>query len=678
MGITQLVVLSPRCMPLKKRNMNRTIVSLALLKVNWSKGVDYIDCFLPLLVSTLITNKIKSVEISDVTILRKDILKEYGLDIPSSALITIINRAKKRNYFTTDNGIYTVNEEKLKLDDNAKVRAEIDKSFNHVVEEIQNFCKERAPDGTTFSNDEISDGLLVFLKKHDVDISFGASELSILPKVEAPEKLRYLICWFVVENWENNPALVNHLQDIAIGHALSSIILYDEFSPFKGKLEKLDIYLDTPFFLSLLGINGEQRALLSEEILDQLQKEKSNVYILQTTINEVINNLDNCKNVLKRGNGTKQSLSVRKCIENNVSIEDLDQMIADFSSSLTEWKITENQVPDYENYELVIDEEILFETILESYEKINKGDKKCRSLAQIKEQLPEFREKSIRRDVKVLSGIYRFRKGKVPISIKDAKAIFVTTSSALAFASQKFERTLHKNKNAIPTCFTDIFLSTLIWIQNPILAKELNRKRILSDCYAGISPSEDLIKQYASELKKLQDKGRINSTTYLTLRTHHSAQRMLSNSTLGDPELFKGESASQLVSQFLNRLTEEETIKREKVETANVILQTTNDELAETLSSNTTHINVKARNFGKGLARVVLNGFYILITISLIIGILAFFVPSISIVWQVISFSVLALLTIFGFSHKFSSDSIRNPIIDFTQKKIVSFFTKEN
>jgi hypothetical protein len=658
--------------------MNRTIVSLALLKVNWSKGVDYIDCFLPLLVSTLITNKIKSVEISDVTILRKGILKEYGLDIPSSALITIINRAKKRNYFTIDNGIYTVNEEKLKLDDNAKVRAEIDRSFNHVVEEIQNFCKERAPDGTTFSNDEISDGLLVFLKKHDVDISFGASELSILPKVEAPEKLRYLICWFVVENWENNPTLVNHLQDIAIGHALSSIILYDEFSPFKGKLEKLDIYLDTPFFLSLLGINGEQRALLSEEILDQLQKEKSNVYILQTTINEVINNLDNCKNVLKRGNGTKQSLSVRKCIENNVSIEDLDQMIADFSSSLTEWKITENQVPDYENYELVIDEEILFETILESYEKINQGDKKCRSLAQIKAQLPEFREKSIRRDVKVLSGIYRFRKGKVPISIKDAKAIFVTTSSALAFASQKFERKLHKNKNAIPTCFTDIFLSTLIWIQNPILAKELNRKRILSDCYAGISPSEELIKQYASELKKLQDKGRINSTTYLTLRTHHSAQRMLSNSTLGDPELFKGESASQLVSQFLNRLTEEETIKRKKVETANVILQTTNDELAETLSSNTTHINVKARNFGKGLARVVLNGFYILITISLIIGILAFFVPSISIVWQVIAFSVLALLTIFGFSHKFSSDSIRNSIIDFTQKKIVSFFTKEN
>jgi len=658
--------------------MNRTIVSLALLKVNWSKGVDYIDCFLPLLVSTLITNKIKSVEISDVTILRKGILKEYGLDIPSSALITIINRAKKRNYFTIDNGIYTVNEEKLKLDDNAKVRAEIDRSFNHVVEEIQNFCKERAPDGTTFSNDEISDGLLVFLKKHDVDISFGASELSILPKVEAPEKLRYLICWFVVENWENNPTLVNHLQDIAIGHALSSIILYDEFSPFKGKLEKLDIYLDTPFFLSLLGINGEQRALLSEEILDQLQKEKSNVYILQTTINEVINNLDNCKNVLKRGNGTKQSLSVRKCIENNVSIEDLEQMIADFSSSLTEWKITENQVPDYENYELVIDEEILFETILESYEKINQGDKKCRSLAQIKAQLPEFREKSIRRDVKVLSGIYRFRKGKVPISIKDAKAIFVTTSSALAFASQKFERKLHKNKNAIPTCFTDIFLSTLIWIQNPILAKELNRKRILSDCYAGISPSEELIKQYASELKKLQDKGRINSTTYLTLRTHHSAQRMLSNSTLGDPELFKGESASQLVSQFLNRLTEEETIKRKKVETANVILQTTNDELAETLSSNTTHINVKARNFGKGLARVVLNGFYILITISLIIGILAFFVPSISIVWQVIAFSVLALLTIFGFSHKFSSDSIRNSIIDFTQKKIVSFFTKEN
>ncbi len=656
--------------------MNRTIVSLALLKVNWSKGVDYIDCFLPLLVSTLISNEIKRVEISDVSIIRKGILDEYGLDIPSSALITIINRAKKREYFTIDNGVYTVNNSKLKLDDNSKVRAEIDRAYNHVVDEIQKFCTERAPDGISFDKDEISDGLLAFLKNHDVDISFGASELSILPKVEAPEKLRYLICWFVVENWENNPTLVNYLQDIAIGHALSSIILYDEFSPFKGKLEKLDIYLDTPFFLSLLGINGEQRTLLSEEILEQLKKEKSNVYILQTTINEVINNLDNCKSVLKRGNGTNQSLSVRKCIENNVSVEDLDQMIADFSSSLENWGITENQVPDYEDYELVIDEEVLFDTILESYERINRGEKKCRTLDQIKKQLPDYREKSILRDVKVLSGIYRFRKGKIPISLKDAKAIFVTTNSSLAFASQRFERKLHNNKNAIPTCFTDIFLSTLIWIQNPILAKELNRKRILSDCYAGISPSEELIKQYASELKKLQDKGRINSTTYLTLRTHHAAQKMLSNSTLGDPELFKGESASQLVTQFLNRITEEETEKRIQAEEEKDNLQIENDRLTKTISANTTHFSQKANKIGKRTASLVLTLFYILIAFSFIIGIVAFFTPNISVVWQIIAFSVLALLTIFGFSHKFSSESIRKPIIKYIENKIISFFSR--
>ena len=290
----------------------------------------------------------------------------------------------------------------------------------------------------------------------------------------------------------------------------------------------------------------------------------------------------------------------------------------------------------------------------------------------------EYIENTIRRDVKVLSGIYRFRKGKTPISIKGAKAIFVTTSSALAFASQRFERKLHRNKNAIPTCFTDIFLSTLIWIQNPILAKELNRKRILSDCYAGMSPSEDLIKQYASELKKLQDKGRINSTTYLTLRTHHSAQKMLSNSTLGDPELFKGESASQLVAQFLNRITQEETEKRIQIEKEKENLQTTNDELAETISSNSIHITQKAINIGSGVANMVLTCFYIFIAFSFIIGVAAFFIPTISIVWQVVAFVILALLTIFGFTHKFSSDSIRNPIIKYVKNKIVFFFTRSD
>lgn len=652
--------------------MNRTIFSLALLKVNWSKGVDYIDCFLPLMVSTIISSGTKTIDISDVSNFRKEILKEYGLDIPSSALITILNRARKRDYFSVDNGLFKVNEDKINLDDNSKVRAEINRGYNYVIKEIQKFISEHAPKEISFTDDEISEGLLAFLKNHDADISFGAENLSILPAVKAPEKLKYLICWFVVENWETDPTLVNYLKDISIGHALSSLILYDEFNPFKGKLENLDIYLDTPFILSLLGINGEQRTQLSEEILDQLKKEKANLYILQTTINEVLNNLDGCKNTLKKGNGIAQSLSVRMCIENNIKVEDIEQMMADFSFKLENLGISENQVPDYDDFDLVISEDELFDTILESYEKINRRDKKPRTLDKIKSALPDHIERTIRRDVKVLSGIYRFRKGKIPVSIKDAKAIFVTTSSALAFASRVYENKLNNRENAIPTCFTDIFLSTLIWIQNPVLADQINKKRILADCYAGISPSEDLIKQYETELKKLKEKGRINSATYLTLRTHHVAIQMLSSKNLGDPELFSGESTAQLVNQFLDRMTEEERNKRIEVESENKTLQEKNQELENRLSSTNIKLNQTAENIGVRTAKIVLVLFYLLIISSLIIGVGAFIFPKISLTLQVIAFTVLTLLTIFGFSHKFSSDSIRQPIIRFVKKKIIN------
>ena len=339
--------------------MNRTILSLALLKVHWSKGVDYIDCFLPILISTIIANDTKTIDIKEVSLFKTDILKEYGLEIPSSALITILNRAKRREYFKVENGIYHVNQDKINLDDNSKVRIEINRAYNYVIKEIQNFITKNAPEGVTFTEDEVSEGLLAFLKKHDADISFGAENLSILPKVESQEKLKYLICWFVVENWQSNPTLVNYLRDISIGHAISSLILYDEFSPFKGKLENLDIYLDTPFILSLLGINGEQRTLLSEEILNQLKNDKANVYILQTTINEVLTILDNCKSTLKKGNGISQSLSVRMCIENNIKVEDIEQLMADFSFKMEDLGISENQVPDYEDYDLVIYEEDL-------------------------------------------------------------------------------------------------------------------------------------------------------------------------------------------------------------------------------------------------------------------------------------------------------------------------------
>ena len=656
--------------------MNRTILSLALLKVNWSRGFDYIDCFLPLLVNTISTKEIKSVDINNVSSLSSEILTEYGLDIPKSALITILNRAKKRGYFYLENGLFVVNEDKINLEDNTKVRSEINRAYNFVLKEIQKFISEKAPVGISFTDEQVSDGLLSFLKKHDADISFGATELSILPKVESPEKLRYLICWFVVENWESNPIIVNYLKDISIGHALSSLILYDEFNPFKGKLENLDIYLDTPFILSLLGINGEQRVQLSEEILTQLKAEKVNLYILQTTVNEVLNNLDSCKNTLKKGNGIAQSLSVRMCIENNIKVEDIEQLIADFTNKLDELKIKENQVPGYDDYTLVIDEEKLFDTILDSYEKVNRGDKKPRTLEKIKAQLPDHIERTIRRDVKVLSGIYRFRKGKIPTSIKDSIAIFVTTSSSLAFASRVFEHNLIQRENTIPTCFTDIFLSTLIWIQNPLLADNINKRRILSDCYAGISPSEELIKQYESELKKLKEKGRINDATYLSLRTHHVAIQMLSAKTLGDPELYNGETTSQLVNQFLDRITEEERIKRIEAEDENKELRTKNESLEQKINDGDQKITGTAEILGTKAANLLLGLFYILIAISLIVGIYSLVDKTVSLILQIISFSIFALLTIFGFSHKFSSDSIREPVKKYVKMKFVNYINK--
>lgn len=635
--------------------MNRTIFSLALLKVNWSKGVDYIDCFLPLLINTIISSGTKTIDIDNVTKFRGEILKEYGLDIPSPALITILNRAKKRGYFKIDSGLFHIVEEKINLDDNTKVRAEINRAYNFVIKSIQKFIEKNSPKEISFSDEEVSDGLLAFLKNHDADISFGAENLSILPKIKAPEKLKYLICWFVVDNWESNPMLVNYLKDISIGHALSSLILYNEFNPFKGKLENLDIYLDTPFILSLLGINGEQRTQLSEEILTQLKNDKANVFILQTTRKEVLGNLDNCKNTLKKGNGVSQSRSVRMCVENNIKAEDIEQIIADFSFKLEKYGIAENQVPDYQDYELIIDESELFDTIIECYEKINRGEKEPRKLETIKKSLPDYIEKTIQRDVKVLSGIYRFRKGKMPVSIKEAEAIFVTTSSGLAFASRVFENKLNKRNNTIPTCFTDIFLSTLIWIQNPVLADKINEKRILSDCYAGMSPSEDLVKQYENELKKLKDRGRINDATYLSLRTHHVAIKMLSTKTLGDPELFSGESTSQLVNQFLDRMTEDERNKRLIVESENEKLQNEKQELQRRIDEKQNRINQKATSIGIKFGNFVVSVFYILILASLVISITSFLYPIVSKELQIASYLVFTALTILGFTHRFST-----------------------
>lgn len=522
----------------------RTLVSLAILKINWeSAKTDYIDNFIPLLGSLLLKKGYTQFESESLGNLKNDFKDEYGLIIPNYALLSICNRAAKRNcsLLKRDSGIFFVNDNVICNYDNSKKRHELEEKFDLIVNRIIQYASRSF--GIQPSKDEISEAIVAFLKHHDLDILFAAKDLSVLPRSNSTAKMKYVICSFAIHAKENGPELFKALVDLAIGNALACSILYSNTS-YSGKLKDLNLYIDTPLILTLVGLSGSFKKVAFEELLDMLKEEKANLRILETTRGEVDHILNQCHKILEKGEENidldKASISVRHCVNNNISATDLEMKIVHLDSLLISHGIVKSKVPDYmDSRQFQIKEEELKQTIVDTY-KTHRPDF----------VLTQSLERTIDRDVKVLSGIYRFRQGIRPRTIRQSKDLFITSNTSLAYASRLYELKRDNDSAIIPSCLTDVFVGTVLWLQSPQKVAELSEKKFIADCYAANQPTETLLTAYVKEINKLKNDNQISLDEYYLLRSHRVALNLLEERTMGDPAEITGETISQIIAQI--------------------------------------------------------------------------------------------------------------------------------
>ena len=524
--------------------MNRTLISLAILKINWENArADYIDNFIPFLGYLLLKKGYDHLEPDDLKNLKIDFKDEYGLLIPNYALLTICNRAckKRPKILNRDSGILYVDKNEVAKYDNSIKQKEVADKFEAIIKRIKVFAYEQF--NMTVMEDEISDAIIQFLKHHDLDILFAAHDLTVLPKVNSSAKYKYIISSYAIYAKEYEKENFNALADLAIGNALACAILYSDIT-YTGRLKNLNLYLDTPLILTMIGLSGKFKEDAFEELLNMLKADEANLKILETTRGEVDTILSNALAVLEKGedniNIEKAPIAVRHCLDNGITASDLEMKIAGLEETLKDHGIGKSKVPDFmKSKDFQIDEEILKQTIIDTY----------------KTHSPDFvltqsKDRTIDRDVKVLAGIYRFRRGFKPRSIRESKDLFVTSNTSLAYASRLYEQKQDKDPKVIPSCLTDVFIGTVLWLQTPQKVIELNEKKFIADCYAAKQPSEALIRTYMTEVDKLRQNKRINQEEYYLLRSHQTAIKLLEEKTMGDPDAITGEAIGDIIARI--------------------------------------------------------------------------------------------------------------------------------
>ena len=270
--------------------MRRTIISLAILKVNQDKyQKDYLDNFVPF-VATLI--KKKDYKEIDVNTICSDFQEEFGLTIPYHPMLTLLKRSKKRSIIKQEQKTYYPNKNKISDYDFSDKSEEQLTGYDSFIGAFIDFAKDKYDIDIT--EDDADAAFITCLKQHDMEILFASENKTILPEVKSSSNLNFLAYKFICNIYESKSEYFELVKNMAIGHMLSAPLLYDNFEKFRGKLSKTEIFLDTNFIFRLLGYDGSLRKAAYNDLINAFIEQKNNLYIFQHTFEEVKGILKDC------------------------------------------------------------------------------------------------------------------------------------------------------------------------------------------------------------------------------------------------------------------------------------------------------------------------------------------------------------------------------------------------
>ncbi|GAG88289.1 unnamed protein product, partial [marine sediment metagenome] len=232
--------------------MQKTLLSLAVLKVNWDYlKKDHLENFVPFIATLIRKKDYQSIDVSKMCI---DFKTEFGLVIPYHPMITILDRSKKRGIIKKSHNQYIPVMDRIIEIEFSRISEEQQKKHEKIVRLFIDFAK--ANYNVELPKETAESAFISFLGEHDLEIMFAAESKTILPSVISSRGNKFLVKRFIKHICENDPETFKYIENIVIGHMLSCALLYDKFDRFKGKLKGLDIYLDTGFIFNFLGDSG--------------------------------------------------------------------------------------------------------------------------------------------------------------------------------------------------------------------------------------------------------------------------------------------------------------------------------------------------------------------------------------------------------------------------------------
>lgn len=555
----------------------RTLSSLAIIKVNWDRGRGYSENFLPFIAEILKTAKTEVVSAEEI---QNGINTQFGLNIPQGAISTMLKMAAKKGYVKKQNKTFTRNMDKLEKVTLGSDRQEAIRKQNYLIQKLQDFCKKAG--GLTWTNEIAEAALLTYLEQYQTPILAASLAGEPLIKVQQRGKIdnaEYYVQLFVDHLHSADPQGFDYLETVVKGLMLSDALFFPDLGRIDQNFHKLDAYFDTNFLLRALGFAGTSLQASHLELLNLLYNLNVNLKCFNHTLIEMRGILYGAQYQLRdpRGTAPYTGETIEFLIKNGYSPSDIQIIIENLASKLAAINIRVAPIPKYSK-DLSVDEERLKNVL--------------------QREVHYYKPESLNHDLASLTSIHRLRHGNAFSNIEECRAIFVTTNDSLVHASKIFFEE-YCGKYAIPHCILDDVFTTIVWLKKPMQAPDLPRKMIIANCYAALNPAHDLWRKYYDEITSLRTKGIISEDDFHILRFSAEARRILMEETKGNTVAFSKGTPNEILEKARKAMTEELQIE--------INAQTKRAEAAESTNIKLRiRLNSFSRTVGKIVSRIIL------------------------------------------------------------------------
>ena len=424
--------------------------------------------------------------------------------MPLHVLEVILARAERENYVQREKhgpkNVTTYGLTNTGLSYSAKLETDkdVDRRINALLESIRKFLEEKS---VSLSVDQIHGLLLHFLQKNIGSLVERINPSATLNARVSPECEgydRYLLMYLETAD-QQEPDNYRTLQDMTMGSIISALLYVEnpeEITKIRTRrFSHCQVFLDTNFVFSLLGLRTEEFNEPARELFELLQRYDFDLKVFSFTIDEISRVINSFI-----GESYRYPTNIRvDTLYSNLKTKgwretDARRFIINIEQTLQQQGIAVEWTKDMFPSNCSPDEGL--RDTLRKYKPDQGIFHQNHDLAAIA-RIKEIREKPMRR-------------------IEDSKAFFLT--SDLRLTRFNFEKLGHKDSGTICEVISDRLLTNILWLKNPNTNPPL--KSIIAAHSHDLFVNRRVWDRFYEVLQDLKREGKIRDEDISTLFWH--------------------------------------------------------------------------------------------------------------------------------------------------------------